>query len=202
MRKTGASRCIQTGKRVGERADARDFSVFFGIERVKADVQPVETGAFQTLCVLGQPCPVRRHRKLADNRSENADDWKLNDTWEWVDLSELGQIASIYFTMESSDTGDYGINTPTYFCLDKLTVSTEPSSVEESVAAQAKVYYDRSNGTVRVESAQLVEAAVYNMSGTLVMKQLVEGSGAIDMSAYPAGVYVVRCGGYSTKIVK
>ena len=140
---------------------------------------------------------------LGDNsRSENADDWKLNDTWEWVDLSELGQIASIYFTMESSDTGDYGINTPTYFCLDKLTVSTEPSSVEESVAAQMKVYYDRSNGAVRVESAQLVEAAVYNMSGTLVMKQLVEGSGAIDMSAYPAGVYVVRCGGYSTKIVK
>lgn len=139
---------------------------------------------------------------LADYRSENADDWKLNDTWEWVDLSELGQIASIYFTMESSDVGDYGINTPTYFCLDKLTVSTEPSSVEESVVAQAKVYYDRSNGTVRVESAQLVEAAVYNMSGTLVMKQLVEGSGAIDMSAYPAGVYVVRCGGYSTKIVK
>lgn len=139
---------------------------------------------------------------LADYRSENADDWKLNDTWEWVDLSELGQIASIYFTMESSDTGDYGINTPTYFCLDKLTVSTEPSSVEESVAAQMKVYYDRSNGAVRVESAQLVEAAVYNMSGTLVMKQLVEGSGAIDMSAYPAGVYIVRCGGYSTKIVK
>lgn len=117
-------------------------------------------------------------------------------------VSELGQIASIYFTMESSDTGDYGINTPTYFCLDKLTVSTEPSSVEESVAAQMKVYYDRSNGAVRVESAQLVEAAVYNMSGTLVMKQLVEGSGAIDMSAYPAGVYIVRCGGYSTKIVK
>ena len=139
---------------------------------------------------------------LADYRSENADDWKFNDTWEWIDLSELGQIASIYFTMESSDTGDYGINTPTYFCLDKLTVSTEPSSVEESVAAQMKVYYDRSNGAVRVESAQLVEAAVYNMSGTLVMKQLVEGSGAIDMSAYPAGVYIVRCGGYSTKIVK
>ena len=84
----------------------------------------------------------------------------------------------------------------------KLTVSTEPSSVEESVAAQMKVYYDRSNGAVRVESAQLVEAAVYNMSGTLVMKQLVEGSGVIDMSAYPAGVYIVRCGGYSTKIVK
>lgn len=40
------------------------------------------------------------------------------------------------------------------------------------------------------------------MSGTLVMKQLVEGSGVIDMSAYPAGVYIVRCGGYSTKIVK
>ena len=139
---------------------------------------------------------------LADYRSENSDEWKLNDSWEWVDLSSLGKVSSIYFTMESSDTGEWGMNTPGYFCLDKLTVSTEPSSVEEATVAAVKAYYNRADGAVRIESAEPVEAAVYNMNGALVLNQHVEGTAAIDMSACPSGVYVVRCGNYSVKIVK
>ena len=140
---------------------------------------------------------------LADYRSENPDEWKLNDSWEWVDLRSLGKVLSVYFTMESSDTGDYGINTPVYFCLDKYTVSDEkPSSVEEATAAAVKVYYNRAEGAVRVESAEPVMAAVYNMNGALVMQQLVEGTASLDMTACPAGVYVVRCGQQSVKIVK
>ena len=139
---------------------------------------------------------------LADYRSENSDEWKLNDSWEWVDLSSLGKVSSIYFTMKSSDTGEWGMNTPGYFCLDKLTVSTEPSSVEEATVAAVKAYYDRANSVIRVEAAEPVEAAVYNLNGALVLNQHVEGTAAIDMSACPSGVYVVRCGDYSVKIVK
>lgn len=140
---------------------------------------------------------------LADYRSANADEWTLNDSWQWFDLSSLGKVASIYFTMESSDTSDEnGMNTPGYFCLDKLTVSTEPSSVEEATAAAVKAYYNRAEGAVRVESAEPVMAAVYNMNGALVMQQLVEGTASLDMTACPAGVYVVRCGQQSVKIVK
>lgn len=139
---------------------------------------------------------------LADYRSDNADEWTLNDSWQWLDLSSLGQVASIYFTMESSDTGEWGMNTPSYFCLDKLTVSTELSSVDKTLAAEVKAYYDRANGVVRVESAGPVEAAVYSLNGTLVLKQLVDGNAALDLSACPSGVYVVRCGGYSVKVVK
>lgn len=40
--------------------------------------------------------------------------------WIYVDLSSLGQIDEISFTMEGSRTGDYGLNTPTYFCIDNL----------------------------------------------------------------------------------
>lgn len=104
--------------------------------------------------------------------------------------------------MESSDTGEWGMNTPGYFCLDKLTVSTEPSSVEEPTVAAVKAYYNRADGAVRIESAEPVMAAVYNMNGALVLNQHVEGTAAIDMSACPSGVYVVRCGDYSVKIVK
>lgn len=43
-------------------------------------------------------------------------------TWEYVNLEELGEVAGIYFQMESSDTGMWGINTPTYFASDRLTI--------------------------------------------------------------------------------
>lgn len=140
---------------------------------------------------------------LADYRSQNADEWKLNNSWEWLDLSSLGRVLTVYFTLESSDSGQWGMNTPAYFCLDKLTVSDQkPSSVEEATVAAVKAYYDRANSVIRVEAAEPVEAAVYNMNGALVLNQHVEGTAAIDMSACPSGVYVVRCGDYSVKIVK
>jgi hypothetical protein len=43
--------------------------------------------------------------------------------WEWVDLSGLGTVSGIYFTMESTDADIiYGPNSAVYFCLDKLQV--------------------------------------------------------------------------------
>ncbi|MBQ4138770.1 MAG: DUF4465 domain-containing protein, partial [Muribaculaceae bacterium] len=52
--------------------------------------------------------------------------------WTWFDMSALGQVSGIFFTMDSSDKGNYGINTPTYFVMDKLTVSTTtPTAVND-----------------------------------------------------------------------
>ncbi len=43
--------------------------------------------------------------------------------WMWFDLSSLGMISGLYFTMETSDSDDlYGANTAVYFCLDGLRV--------------------------------------------------------------------------------
>lgn len=43
--------------------------------------------------------------------------------WMPVDLRALGLVDEIRFSMDSSDKGQYGINTPTYFCLDNLYVA-------------------------------------------------------------------------------
>jgi hypothetical protein len=43
------------------------------------------------------------------------------NVWTLVNLAGLGQAQSIGFTMASSDTGQFGINTPTYFAMDDLT---------------------------------------------------------------------------------
>ena len=43
--------------------------------------------------------------------------------WEWVDLSALGEIGGLYYTMESSDSDPIlGPNTAVYFCMDKLQI--------------------------------------------------------------------------------
>lgn len=48
----------------------------------------------------------------------------LNE-WTQFDLRSLGEIYTLYFTMRGSDTGQWGLNTPSYFALDKLTVRAE-----------------------------------------------------------------------------
>lgn len=45
--------------------------------------------------------------------------------WQWMDLSALGTVNAIYFTMESTDMSsivELGPNTAVYFCLDRLQV--------------------------------------------------------------------------------
>ena len=45
----------------------------------------------------------------------------LND-WTFFDLSSLGEVESVYFTLNSTDSGDYGMNTAAYFCMDNFQV--------------------------------------------------------------------------------
>jgi hypothetical protein len=64
---------------------------------------------------------------LADFRfTDNAQDYIL-DKWEYVDLTSLGIVTSLEFSLTSSDNGDFGMNTPAYFAVD--TVIPEPTSV-------------------------------------------------------------------------
>lgn len=123
----------------------------------------------------------------------------LNRGWRYVDLSSLGLVNELYFTMKSTDTGAYGDNTPAYFCLDKLMVkSAETSGVADIAAsARASISYDRASKTITVDGADF--AAVYDVAGRKVMAT---ESSEFSLSNLPAGVYVVRAGASSLKIAK
>ncbi len=54
-----------------------------------------------------------------------AEQGNVLSAWAHADLRSLGFVDEIRFSMDSSDKGDYGINTPTYFCLDNLYVTFE-----------------------------------------------------------------------------
>ncbi len=55
---------------------------------------------------------------LADYRFSNNEEDYILDTWEWFDLSPLGPVASISFSLSSSKNNSYGMITPAYFCMD------------------------------------------------------------------------------------
>jgi hypothetical protein len=69
---------------------------------------------------------------LADFRSEQNGFDYIVKYWTTVDLSALNQTGdalSIGFSMSSSDVGQFGINTPTYFALDDLVTVPEPVGI-------------------------------------------------------------------------
>ncbi len=57
---------------------------------------------------------------LSDFRTENAKG--IVTEWTKVDLASLGNVNKVTFELESSDNGEYGMNTPSYFCMDDIMV--------------------------------------------------------------------------------
>ena len=67
---------------------------------------------------------------LADYRFANNEQDYILDTWEWFDLSPLGQVTSISFSLSSSKNNSGGMITPAYFCMDDFNGSA-PVVVDE-----------------------------------------------------------------------
>lgn len=77
---------------------------------------------------------------LADYRSADASEHHYTNTWEWIDLSSLGAVKTLSFSMSGSKTGAWGLNTPTYFCIDDLGAedphhTTGIGNIDESTGA-------------------------------------------------------------------
>lgn len=64
-----------------------------------------------------------------------AKDGKYVNDWTYVDLSSLGTINGIHFTMSSSDESQYGMNTPAYFCIDDFGAKKPEGYVEPERAS-------------------------------------------------------------------
>ena len=60
--------------------------------------------------------------------------------WQFADLSALGTVSSLSFSFSGSDSGDWGVNTPAYICIDNLTYAPAATAVSAAkVAASAVV---------------------------------------------------------------
>lgn len=57
---------------------------------------------------------------LADYRDDDSDEHYSLDTWQWLDLREVGAVTELQFEMFTTKSDDHGFTTPTYFALDNF----------------------------------------------------------------------------------
>ena len=156
---------------------------------------------------------VIAHGVKADNTVETAEfilaefkDGSLQQVteWTWWDLSTLGTVKEIYFTMESTDVGQWGMNTPSYFCIERIMASNPvESGIEESVinSNTTDIYYSANNIYVTTANATVVK--VYSVNGIEVLSQMIsEGTTSVSTATLANGIYVVKVGGEAIKFSK
>jgi hypothetical protein len=85
----------------------------------------------------------------------------ISSEWQWVDLSSLGQVNAVYFTMESSDvSGVLGMNTAAYFCLGGMEILEH---VDEIPRPSGLVADPLDENSVKVMWHQVSDAAYYRL---------------------------------------
>ena len=133
---------------------------------------------------------------LADFRfDDNSKDYIVKD-WKWADLSSLGEIKNLVFFLSSTDNGDYGMNTPSYFCLDNLngTHTGVKNFVANNNSVNVNVYPNPFRNSINIDGIKDVNQIyvtdisgkiVYNSNGNFINNQ-------IDLSSLTKGFYLMN----------
>ena len=136
---------------------------------------------------------------LADYRfEENSEDYIVDD-WQWVDLTSLGNVDSLHFTLNSTDIGDFGINTPLFFSIDNFEIGTEIATSNENLPLtpnQLKVYPNPARNEINfalpnIESAS--ELQIFDILGKQVFYQTINPlQNRINISSLETGTYFLQ----------
>ena len=128
-------------------------------------------------------------------------DYRTNDkfirrNWDWVNLSPLGEADSLLMVLASSDVGEFGINTPLYFCMDDLTTRPLSTSARSPFAqSDLRAYPNpvREQLQLTWNGATTGMVQLFDLNGKLLLQKALTGNATtIDLHALPAGVYVLR----------
>ncbi|MDD4149032.1 MAG: DUF4465 domain-containing protein [Bacteroidales bacterium] len=129
---------------------------------------------------------------LADYRFEDNDEDYIIETWQYVELSELGQVDTLLFSLSSSDNGDWGMNTPGYFCVDNLLFTYEEAvDIAENIAENILVYPNPASSYIMVETQSETSVNIYSVEGRLVLSQIVNNTEMLDVSSFKSGIYTM-----------
>ncbi|MDG1148627.1 MAG: DUF4465 domain-containing protein [Crocinitomicaceae bacterium] len=142
---------------------------------------------------------------LADYRFADSTQDYIVDEWLDVDFQNVGfPVNRIQFELESSDIGDFGMNTPGYYVIDNV-VSDFPVGLIENEALTVSVYPNPVNNFLNIEGENGM-LTLTNLNGRVVLSQEHTGTSKVDFSNLSNGVYILSVtnssGRFSEKIVK
>jgi hypothetical protein len=128
---------------------------------------------------------------LADFRfTDDAQDYIVN-TWHSIDLSFITEtVYSISFLLESSDNGDFGMNTPAYFAIDNLTIN-KSTGLSENTMSGITVYPNPLVDQLLVKGESgIIE--IYDVAGKSVLTSNYSGYTTIEVSDLSSGSYTLK----------
>lgn len=141
---------------------------------------------------------------LADFRSSTSSGDYIVKGWQWVDLIKLGHVDSLLFTLSSSDVGAFGMNTPSYFCMDNFITNETSVSISETDAIIARAYPNPATDRffVDLKRREQYTVAITDCFGKVVaVKDINDEHIELDISALPSGVYMVNIQSSGTQAV-
>jgi len=98
---------------------------------------------------------------LADFRDADSSQDYILDAWAFIDLASLGVVKSLQFSLDSSDQGAFGMNTPAYFCLDTIVPWREVATFED-LTLTPESHWNGSDGSGGYLSGDAFFANDYN----------------------------------------
>lgn len=131
---------------------------------------------------------------LADYRFEdNSQDYIQRD-WSTLDIfNSIGPADSLSFQLSSTDVGQFGMNTPAYFCVDNIEVGVVAKTLEHEVTPTVTVGPNPTTDIVTISVQQeLEEVTLFDISGNVIFRSTEDSSTqTIDLSAYANGIYTI-----------
>lgn len=129
---------------------------------------------------------------LADFRFEDNSLDYIIDKWTFVDLSALDGFSKMTFTMNSSDVGMFGINTPTYFCIDNWTYEVNQSSSADDISSEISCYPNPVRSSFHISLAKAKTAYIYDVKGQMVVKKHIDNdSFVLETKLLAPGLYTL-----------
>ena len=127
---------------------------------------------------------------LADYRfADDTQDYIVKE-WRWVDLSSIPASDSLLFMISSSDVGQYGMNTPAYFCMDDFTVGEKENNINQFIDNLISVYPNPTNGLINIKiPSNDFKISIINYLGNQVKTST---QSTIDISELEKGVYILQ----------
>ncbi|MEL6864409.1 MAG: DUF4465 domain-containing protein [Bacteroidota bacterium] len=133
---------------------------------------------------------------LADYRFEDNSMDYIVDTWEWVDLTSLGTVDSLLFSLNSSDVGTYGMNTPNFFCIDHIGLDGFVSTKSPIEAPLFSLSPNPANDFAQIQLADpaaFTQLWLMDMQGRTYAQENISGNQQhrLDLAHLPNGLYLI-----------
>jgi len=131
---------------------------------------------------------------LADFRFADSSNAYIIKSWTWLDLTALGNVDSLVFQMSSSDNGTYGMNTPSYFCMDNFTTKNGVGFADVKQESAIRIYPNPVQNTLHIDmSSSISRIQILDVNGRLVYDYAnMNSQTSINVKDFKQGLYFMQ----------